>query len=520
MANAQLENPVFTDASAPNGSVKVFDAGTSNPSALFSDSGGTPLTNPVSLNARGQAVIFADNAIEYDVIVSDAGGATLSFASGILLPAGSSGATSNNNKFKVSATDSTEDYGNSKIIGSGNTTVTKSGADGAYQTLLITSLNDKVKVVAGGTEGYLDDIIEVVAGELTKTVNGNTLLLGLDADIQTYFKNGSSGYVTPLDDKSIELTSDVDMVSTAGAQFGRSVSFSDPNSSNDGVTLGYLDFNFYDKTESNNRFAKTADLLNYYTKTESDNKFLNTDNATAQSIISDLEIVSKDLLLTNSIETDVTLKSLYLGDNITYAAEGGVDPSENYIIGRNIDVTGKTHWMIGANQSADENCIDLFSFGNSSSATDSPQCHIIASSSSVFNSNLVTQHGYALNANNVSSMDMFGRNMTLNSGELYTVHLGSDAVGESTKIHGDSVNIKDVIDVDDTLVDIVVDVDIGGDLGVTGSITVEQQLTTDRVRVVPQFSTPSGSNGLIFYDANTNTFKGYINGAWKTFTLT
>jgi hypothetical protein len=171
---------------------------------------------------------------------------------------------------------------------------------------------------------------------------------------------------------------------------------------------------------------------------------------------------SGDLLLPDSIETDVTLKSVYIGENTTYAAEGGVDPENNYIFGKDIAVTGANHWMIGASQYADENCSDLCMFGVSSNAEDSPGCHVIAHSSWISNTANSSLFGGGLSVSDINGIAVFGRSMDITTGDLFNVHLGTDGVGESTKIHGDSVNIIDVMDIDSTLVDIGVDVDIAG----------------------------------------------------------
>ena len=72
--------PPSTDsAGAPlaGGQLWTYAAGTSTPLATYSDSAGTvPNTNPVTLDARGEAVIYWGPA-PYKVILKDADGATI-----------------------------------------------------------------------------------------------------------------------------------------------------------------------------------------------------------------------------------------------------------------------------------------------------------------------------------------------------------------------------------------------------------------------------------------------------------
>ena len=157
---------------------------------------------------------------------------------------------------------------------------------------------------------------------------------------ESLWEDGSAGYITPLGSNGLELSSP--LVSTSSGQFSGQVSFANPVGGTDGVNLSYLSTNYVSKVDVN-----------------------------PQQVVGDFTVNGGNFETPNSIETDVNLKSLYLGDNISYSAQGGRDPEENYVMGRNITVGGKTHWMIGANQSADENCNDSFYLGNSINGVDS-----------------------------------------------------------------------------------------------------------------------------------------------------
>lgn len=70
----------FTDANgAPlvGGELYSYEAGTSTPQATYVDEGGTPNTNPVTLDSEGACQLWLDEAAAYKFVLKDADGVTL-----------------------------------------------------------------------------------------------------------------------------------------------------------------------------------------------------------------------------------------------------------------------------------------------------------------------------------------------------------------------------------------------------------------------------------------------------------
>lgn len=72
----------------PTGTLTFYLAGTLTPKAVYHDAaGGSPWTNPVTLDGNGRAVIFLAQDAAYDIVFKDHNGTTVWTLESVLSPA-------------------------------------------------------------------------------------------------------------------------------------------------------------------------------------------------------------------------------------------------------------------------------------------------------------------------------------------------------------------------------------------------------------------------------------------------
>jgi len=174
-----------------------------------------------------------------------------------------------------------------------------------------------------------------------------------------------------------------------------------------------------------------------------------------QSVAGDFTI-GGDLGVADSIQTDVTLKSLYLGENITLNPSGTAVESNNYAIGKDIDFEGGNNYAFGSALTKDENTSGSILIGhsasmegasgvfvaNSSYSEDSYGTHLFGSGLASVGNDGGALIGLNLSVNGIEDIVVIGKDIAqITVGNAFNVHIGTDAVGESTQIHGETVNV-------------------------------------------------------------------------------
>ena len=165
---AEGKQQYFDAAGDPlaGGQLWTYAAGTSTPLATYSDSAGTvPNTNPVTLDARGEAVVYW-GAAPYKVILKDAGGATIWTVDNVASGLGDLASTATG---KGAALVGTQGGGTVQQYITGTTNLAQwSGYDGSGATEITTTiqaaLNSGAKRVVIPPGTHLTGTVTVPAG--------------------------------------------------------------------------------------------------------------------------------------------------------------------------------------------------------------------------------------------------------------------------------------------------------------------------------------------------------------------
>jgi hypothetical protein len=148
----------FTSAGVPlvSGTLTVYLAGTTTPTSTWQDAALTTLnTNPITLDARGEAVIWLDDDVSYKFLLKDAAGATVWTVDNVR---GTGFATTAFIADLINNTDSTKGAG---LIGFGGENAYPAGTVGNLLSNALVSLAAEPWGVAG--DGVTDDTVAIQA---------------------------------------------------------------------------------------------------------------------------------------------------------------------------------------------------------------------------------------------------------------------------------------------------------------------------------------------------------------------
>lgn len=155
----QLRFKGFDDNNAPlvGGKLYSYIAGTNTPLPLYVNKTGSPASNPVILNARGEAQVYMGDSFAYKLVLKDSNDVTV-WTEDNVTPSGGSGSSGVDELVKVSGQDELAGYLSNKLL-AGNGVSFNINVGGAAGDSITISTDGKSKVSSTGAYQYLQDAI-------------------------------------------------------------------------------------------------------------------------------------------------------------------------------------------------------------------------------------------------------------------------------------------------------------------------------------------------------------------------
>jgi hypothetical protein len=209
--------PNLAGAGLVGGKLNTYIAGTTTRKVTYSDVAGTPNTNPVILDLRGEADVWLEDGVAYKFVVTDSADAVIWTADNILT-LGETDAPANGYLTKVSADDTTGGYLSGKIVAGAYATVTVNNP-GASETLSIGFVPDwRVNVSDIDSPDYLEQKVRAGANvTVTKMTGMGGEYLEISASGTAQWETvtlGGTDYLTPVAGLPQFITTDIQHATT------------------------------------------------------------------------------------------------------------------------------------------------------------------------------------------------------------------------------------------------------------------------------------------------------------------